>query len=138
MTKERSQSRLVRIGLKFIALAIGYALWCIFAQTQMVSVAATLPLLFDSTNELRSIEAPETISITITGQRQFINAIDFASLAAHFNVDNLTPGENTITLTSKNLFLPAHINLVHYEPLPLKITINDQPKIDPEQQGARG
>jgi len=131
-----SPSRLGLAGLKILALVIGYSLWYIFSQSQIISVNINAPLVFDTANESRIINAPETISVSIATSRQLVNTIDFDSLAVHFNVDSLKPGENTITLASKNLFLPEHVNLIHYEPSPLKITINDQPKVDPEQQGA--
>ncbi len=136
IAKAHTQNRLSLAGLKIIALITGFALWYVFSQSQIVSVTINAPLCFDTSNESRTINAPETIDITIASKRQLINNIDFNALAVHFNVDRLSPGEHNLVLESKNLFLPDHVNLVHYEPSPLKITINDQPKIDPEQQGA--
>ena len=136
ITNTHKQNHLGNIGFKLLALCFGYALWYIFSQASIISVTVPAPLCFDTTNTSYTINAPETLSVTLAGTRCALATLDFDTLAVHLKADKLDPREYTIRLSQKNLFLPEHINLVHYEPSPLLITVIDQPENNQEQQGA--
>jgi hypothetical protein len=137
ITKSHNRNHLGNIGLKILALCFGYLLWHVFSQTNLVSVTISAPLCFDATNELYAINAPETIAVTLAGTRRALASLDFDTLAIHLDANKLTPQEHTLCIAKKNLFLPDHINLVHYEPSPLVISVIDKSENNQEQQGAR-
>lgn len=126
------------IAFKLLAFCIGYGLWYIFSSTQIITLSLSIPLCFDTANESRTIKAPESITVTISGKRKALFAMDFEALAAHINADQLTAQEHTIRIRRQDLFLPEHINLIHYEPSPLVISIEDQSIINQEQPGVHG
>ena len=92
---------------------------------QIVITSITIPLYFSAPSTC-SIEAPEKITITLSGKRCYLYDIDEKNLAAHIPLDDLFPGKHDILLKEQHLFLPPSITLVHYKPSMLSIIIKEK------------
>jgi hypothetical protein len=111
--------------LAIISLFLGYSFWYIATYNQTVILQFSVPLCFAANTRNYTIQAPETIDITINGQRKNIYALDKKSLAVHINISKLLPGKHGIIITDQHLFLPKNISLVEYKPNNLTITISE-------------
>ena len=108
---------------------LGYSFWYIASYNQIVSLHINVPLCFSAPTDDCTVNAPEKIEITITGQRSAIYALEEESLAAHINASKLLPGKHGIILTEQHLFLPKNIALTSHKPANLFITITENKKI---------
>jgi len=114
---------LTNAPLAMISLFLGYSFWYIASYDQTVTLHINVPLCF-SVRPDNTINAPETIDITIKGKRADMYALDQEALAAHINTEKLLPGKHGILLTEQHCFLPKNIALVHYKPANLTFTIS--------------
>ncbi len=112
--------------LKIICLLCGYSFWYIASFDTVITTHITIPLSFISTTNNYTINAPETITITLKGKRSDLYTLDTQTLAAHINIDNYPSGKHDIIITEYHLFLPNTITLVRYTPSNLCININSQ------------
>ncbi len=103
--------------LKCIALVLGYAFWYIFGSSHATTVQLSVPLCFYNIASNQTINAPESVSVTIAAKRSDLRALATDHLAAHINAEELHAGKNIVSLTHSTLLLPECIKLVHYEPL---------------------
>jgi len=91
------------------------------APFHTANVWLTVPLCFYGTE--KNISAPNSIRVHITGKRQHLALIDTQSLAIHLNTDSLHPGPNALSLKNSNLFLPNTINVLHWSPSNVVVTV---------------
>lgn len=110
--------------LKVICLLCGYSFWYIASFDHIVTAQIKVPLCFSAISDNHTINAPETIDITITGKRSDIYSLEKKTLAAHVNIHKLLPGKHGIIITEQHLFLPKTITLVRYTPSNLFITVS--------------
>ena len=116
-----------KLLLKSSALLVSFFLWSQLTRLHSHSITVTVPVCFYGEQDASSAyQAPETITITLNGKKKDIALLDSALLAVHIDTATLHPGTNGIILTSKNLFLPETIAVVHYNPLPLVIIKNEK------------
>jgi hypothetical protein len=122
----RSNLATNKLVQKISAFIIGFFCWSHLNILQHHTITCTIPLCFYNQEYLDehklSLEAPETITITLRGKKGDLARIDYSALATHINAAQLHKGKNGIFLTSKDLFLPDTISVIHYSPLPLIIT----------------
>lgn len=104
------------IPLKLISLSLGYTFWYIFGHSHTITTWITVPLSFYNVPQHGSLQAPEYISVKISGKRSDITALDINNVSIHINAQKLREGNNLIPITSESLFLPQTIKLVHYSP----------------------
>lgn len=112
--------------LKIVSFLLGYSFWYIASLNQVVTHTIEIPLCFNSIQKPYTINAPETINVTLQGKRSDLHTIDKETLAAHINIDKLSPGKYGIILTEQHLFLPNTLSLIHYCPANISITIKNQ------------
>jgi hypothetical protein len=108
--------------LKACSLALGYTFWYVFGNLFSISITTEVPLCFFNTTKNISIQAPETILVTLSATRNQLQTIDHNHLAIHVDAQHLSFGSHPLRITNGTLFLPNSIKLVHYEPLPVIIT----------------
>lgn len=113
--------------LKVISLFLGYSFWYIATCNQLITCTITIPLCFNPLPSNYSIDAPETISVTLQASRADLYRLDTKLLAAHINVNKLLPGKHGIIVKDHHLFLPHTITLQEYSPIPLSVTITHSP-----------
>lgn len=109
------------LPLKMLACVIGYSLWVVLSSQQSVECTYNIPLCFYNLSEHVQIEAPETLSVTLTGSRSLLKHINQERLVIHIDASDLQNGAQALEITNKTLFLPEAIKLIHYQPLPLVI-----------------
>ena len=109
--------------LKVISLFLGYSFWYIATCNQPTTLTTTIPLCFNPLSAHYTIDAPETISVTLQGRRADLYTLDTNLLAAHININKLLPGKHGIVVKDHHLFLPHTITLQEYSPVPLSVTI---------------
>lgn len=112
------------IPLKVVSLMLGYTLWHILAHGQTKSVSLEVPLCFHSVPIGSTIEAPETVTVCLTGKRMHLYTLNKQRLAVHVNAQQLSEGPQSIIIDANSLFLPDSIKLVHYIPGNLEITVS--------------
>ena len=102
--------------LKVVALVIGYSFWHIFGGSHTAAVTVSVPLCFYNIPTETQLNAPESISVKLTGKRTDLRALDHTHLALHINATNLKKGKNLLHLSKEELLLPQTIQLVQYAP----------------------
>jgi YbbR domain-containing protein len=110
--------------LKVSSLIIGYLLWSVVADSYVTSIWVDVPLCFYNNDQAMCVEAPEMVNVQLKGRRAVLYNLDKKSLAIHINIQDLKPGLNPYTLTTKDLFLSPAITLGDY--IPYKVIIKLQ------------
>jgi hypothetical protein len=111
------------LPLKAISLILGYVCWSIISYHHSINLKTTVPLSFYNIPDHLAIKSSDTITITLTGPRSQLQAIDLTHLAVHINAEYIRPGSLPISITTDTLFLPKNIKLVDYKPAPLTIEV---------------
>jgi hypothetical protein len=111
--------------LNIIALILGYSLWSILSQKTISSRFIEIPLCFYNTTQHTNLEAPEFVAVTLSGSRINLKNLDINQLALHVNAQNLSSGPNLIVPDRHNLLLPETINVLHYKPTNIMVTLNN-------------
>lgn len=107
--------------LKLIALISAYLIWRVISNYHLTTLTLQAPLSFYNISTY-AIDAPESITVTLQGHKKsFIHLAQ--NLALHINVAQLHEGENQITVSSENLFLPDGLKLVRWSPYYFTITL---------------
>lgn len=107
---------------KSSALILGFLLWSQLTMLHQHTVTMTVPLCFyGAETSAFSLEAPETVTITLRGKKRDLATLDRTLLAAHIDASRLKEENNGLILSNKDLFLPDSISLVYYYPLPLMV-----------------
>ena len=109
--------------LKLCALIFGVSFWIMFGSLFNKSYDFTVPISFYGNSHTKVTQAPESITIRVTGNRVDIQNLDLTALALHINLDELEAGDQVIDVTQEKLFLPNNIKLVHWFPSNPIITI---------------
>lgn len=112
--------------LKLLALIFGCSLWYIFSQSRIDTLSLDIPLCFYGTEKITHLDAPEKIQITVCGLRSDLVSLDIQQLVAHVDACKLNPKITHIAIESHNIFLPATIKLVHYNPAPIPVHVELQ------------
>lgn len=107
--------------LKVFSFILGYTLWSICSGMQTITQEMTVPLCCYQIPENIDFDAPEAISIVLSGKKNQLANITHQDLAIHINAHDLALGNNPISVTAETLFLPESIKLVHYSPTPVII-----------------
>lgn len=115
------QTLLNNLFLKTTSLIIASLLWMLLSVDHKTSVTLTIPVLFYHTENL-IIEAPETISVKISGLRKDFYRLA-RPLALHIDGNALKEGTQSLSVESSLLFLPETITLIKSTPqtCPIKV-----------------
>lgn len=103
---------------------LGYGVWLMLSQSQQTTLNLEIPICYYNLQSDLIIKGPETITVSLTGKRTDIFALDHKNLALHLDGSTLVPGTHPIDVSAKILFLPSAIKLVHYSPLNAVITVH--------------
>lgn len=114
---------LSRPFIKINACLIGYGLWMLFSQHQIITNKFQAPLCFFKVAENSTVIAPDTIDIIVTGSKKTLQKFDVYNSAIHLDASNFEEGNNHILLQKENLFLPDEINLVSLIPSTIQIQL---------------
>ncbi len=114
---------LSRPFIKINACIIGYGVWIMFSQHQIITCNMQVPLCFYKTIEGQKIIAPDTINIIISASRKILQKFDAYHSAIHLDASKFDLGNNHVMLIKENLFLPDEINLVNLIPSHLQIQL---------------
>ncbi len=108
--------------LKAMALIIGFMFWNVISESFTASRWFTVPVCFyNKTNQ--KIDSPETVMIELHGKRIHLRALDPATIAAHIDVNTLTPGPQRLTISRDMLLMPSTITVHETIPHTLFITV---------------
>lgn len=110
------------IFLKATSLIIGFLLWNTINHLFTYSTWVTVPVCFYNA-EAKQIDAPESLTIELTGKRAQIRHINQEALAAHIDAGNLSLGTHKLTVTSEHLLLPPSISVTTVIPHTIIVTI---------------
>ncbi|MBP6869513.1 hypothetical protein KBC04_01390 [Candidatus Babeliales bacterium] len=114
---------LSRHFIKINACLIGYGLWILLSQHQIITSKIKAPLCFYKIPENISIIAPDTVDLVISSQKRNLQNFDAYNSAIHLDASTLTLGNNDILLQKENLFLPDEINLINLVPSSIQIQL---------------
>jgi len=109
--------------IKINACFIGYGIWLLMSQNQVITHTIISSVCFYHMPENYTIVAPETITLTVAGPKRILHQFDVYNHAIHLDATNFTEGKNFIQLQKENLFLPDPINLLNLVPSSLQITL---------------
>ena len=106
-----------KYNLAISSTIIGICFWYFLSSMRPIEIHVKVPLSFYGENsENCLLETLETINVYLKGLKRDFYNLQFKNLAIHINSDALHAGENNISITSENLFLPEEIKLVNYKP----------------------
>jgi hypothetical protein len=114
---------LSRPFIKINACLIGYGLWMLFSQHQIISSKIQVPLCFFKVAEDSTIIAPDTIELIVSASKKTLHKFDVYNSAIHLDASNFQSGNNYILLQKENLFLPDEINLISLIPSSIQIQL---------------
>ena len=114
---------LSRPFIKINACLIGYGLWILFSQHQIITSRVQAPLCFYKISDDSTIIAPDTIDLIVTASKKSLRRFDTYNSAIHLDASNFQEGNNYILLQKENLFLPDEINLVSLIPSSIQIQL---------------
>lgn len=103
--------------LKLSSLILGYCVWYALSSNTSVEQTLTIPLYCYNQQENHTVQAPETIAITLKAPRSYMRLIDHNALAAHIDMHGLHEGKNYLCLSHKELLLPQEVTVTHYAPV---------------------
>lgn len=109
--------------IKINACLIGYGIWIILSQHQIITSKIKAPVCFYKTPENFIIIGPDTVDLVISSQKRNLLKFDAYNSAIHIDASILHEGNNHILLQKQNLFLPDEINLVSLVPSSLQIQL---------------
>ena len=119
----RANLLLSRPFIKINACLIGYGLWIILSQHQIITQILQVPVCFYSVSEHTSLTGPDKINIVIKASKKNLAHFDVYNSAIHIDASHFKLGNNHIFLTKKNLFLPDEIKLINLVPSSLQIQL---------------
>lgn len=112
-----------RHSTKLFSLILGYCLWFCIAQYQTVTKRYQAPIFFyDTQNQL--ITTINTIDLVLQGSRSDMYYFNPAHSAIHLDGSTLHEGNNELTLSKENLFLPDNLKLIDLIPSHITIHVN--------------
>jgi len=114
---------LSRHFIKINACLIGYGLWVLMSQYQIITTTAHIPVCFYNTSMQQSIKAPDSVEIVISAKKKSLSFFDMNNSALHIDASNLQDGHNDFFIDKENLFLPDEINLLNLNPSHLQIQL---------------
>lgn len=114
---------LSRPFIKINACLIGYGLWVLFSQHQIITSKIQVPVCFYKISENSTLIAPDTIDLIVTAPKKALQKFDVYNSAVHIDASNFESGNNHILLQKENLFLPDEINLVNLIPSSIQIQL---------------
>ena len=114
--ESRSKKTSRTVPLKIISIILGYSFWYILSSSHTSTAWINIPLYFYNVPTEKSVNAPEVLSVKISGKRDELRMLDLQELAIHVNAAQLHDGKNLLTITPDTIFLPERIKLVHYSP----------------------
>ena len=110
------------IFLKVTSLILGFLLWNTINHLFTYSTWVTVPVCFYNAQK-KQIDAPEYLTVELTGKRSLLRHINKESLAAHIDAKNLSVGTHKLTVTSEHLLLPPSISTTTVIPHYIIVTI---------------
>lgn len=111
-----------RLTLKIGATLVGIFFWSLLHQSHTTTITVHIPLYVYNLPDNAKIHAPETIDVTLSGPCTLLRSLDYKTLAVHVNAQKVHP-HTSLYIEAHDLLLPKGINLVHYTPGNLSITI---------------
>ena len=114
---------LSNLTLKTVSLILGFCAWYFISQSYYTEITVSVPLCFYNHTTDYSIDAPESVKVTVGGKRSDLYTLDLTTLHAHIDLQKIEHGMHEIPLTNRTLFLPSSIKLVHYDPSNLFMNI---------------
>lgn len=106
--------------VKVISFIFGYCIWSMLSASHVTTVELDVPLCFFNRPAL-ALQAPETVTVQLSGKRTALRALNTKTLAIHIDASRMHIGANPIVLETETLFLPNTIKLLHYSPTNLVI-----------------
>lgn len=113
--------KIVNIGMSII---IGYIFWTTFSSLQTITINTQVPLCFYNIPPQYTIKAPETITVTLKGNKMtLLQHCNTNELSCHIDIRELSEGINYPIINADKLFLPDTIKLVNYTKKPVSIIL---------------
>jgi YbbR domain-containing protein len=114
--KKIKQLVLTNLPIKLISLVSGYLVWSLISGSHVICITQEVPVCIYNCEPYQSINAPETIMVTLQAQRNTLYSLDAQELAIHLDASTLHKGHNQLLVDRSTLFLPEGVNVVHYSP----------------------
>lgn len=111
------------ILLKLFSLTFGLLFWATWGGHQPTSITFQVPVCSYGNQAELLADLPDTLAITLQGNRNELYQIDFSKLAWHIDADRLAQGPNHLEPSSEDLLLPSTVKVLHWSPAPLVISL---------------
>jgi len=112
--------------LKIISFILGFLFWFSLSRTYVVTTTYTVPVAVYGLPDGYKLDIPETVHVTLSGKRSDMRLLQAPNIAVHVDGSHLTVGQHNLEVSHTTLFLPEHINVLSYNPVPSIITVTQQ------------
>lgn len=121
-----NNARLTNFTINSMAIILGILWWSVLSELHRSQRTITIPLCFYNAGQSH-ICAPENITITISGKRSHLRALNASNVAAHIDAQSLPEKTSMLNLKQEHLLLPQLVNLVSYSPSNPLVTLQKNP-----------
>lgn len=117
--------------IKIISCILGISIWALSSSLRVSQETISVPVCFYAVQQGDTIQAPESISITLSGKRDDLQLLDKEKIALHIDAQQLHEGRQLLAIREEHLLLPEHIKIVHYNPLNLIVQKTSSHTVEP-------
>ncbi|MGC2310985.1 MAG: CdaR family protein [Candidatus Babeliaceae bacterium] len=110
---------------KISAFSIALFIWSLMTSWRILEITQLIPLHF-YTKLYTITQIPQTIQVTLKGPRTALKQIDWKSLAAHIDLDQVKNPQVPFMLVQEHLNLPNTIKLLSSNPSSLALQLTPQ------------
>jgi hypothetical protein len=115
--------------LKLIALICSVIIWIVLGSNQLTTITISAPVCLYNEPENYIIECPDAIMLMLAGTHNNLRQIKQSEIALHIDCANLSNTTNAILINEQNLFLPAQIKVLDWQPSPLLVKLYSKQEI---------
>lgn len=105
-----------RFFLNTASCVMGFFVWYCISESYTQQQHLKLPLFFYNSVATETINAPESVDVTVAGVRSALRAAH-AHGAVHIDAKTLKDGEQLVHVSTENLLLPSGAKMLNYTPI---------------------
>ena len=112
---------LSNVQIKLFSLILAYAGWSLINKSHTDDIWTDVPVCFYETEKGMKIACADTVKMNLSGKRSDLRSLNIEDIAIHIDSRTLAQGENTITLSERQVMLPETIKVTGWAPSHLEV-----------------
>ncbi len=117
------------IELKLASLILAIALWFFVILSGRSEITLNIPITFQNLpSELEIIDSPQTVSISIEGQKRIIKNLKQNEVSSYIDLEGAKAGRSFFTLSKDNIEMPKTLIITNIDPETVSLKLEIQMK----------